>query len=146
MPGDLCIAPGINSMSPNSIVLYLMGLSLLPNAPRPFKIYCAPPNLGITRTWICRLHFGQKPIFQAWGSLMNLKSQTRDPQLKVPNGGLVLRIFTTWKNPSASVGFEPANLGSRGENVAPRPLRPTCPLIISRQTWLTRQAGQVNFG
>jgi hypothetical protein len=22
-----------------------------------FKIYCAPPNVGITRTWICRLNF-----------------------------------------------------------------------------------------
>ena len=28
-----------------------------------FKIYCAPMNLGITRTWICRLNFGQRPIF-----------------------------------------------------------------------------------
>ena len=27
-----------------------------------FKIYCAPPNLGI-RTWICRLYFAQRPIF-----------------------------------------------------------------------------------
>ena len=34
-------------------VLYsivLMGWSLLPNALRPFQIYCAPPNLGVTRT------------------------------------------------------------------------------------------------
>ena len=29
------------------------------------------------------------------------------------------------KNPSTSVGFEPANLGSRGEYVTPRPPRPT---------------------
>ena len=32
------------------IVFLLMGWSSLPNALRPFKIYCAPPNLGITRT------------------------------------------------------------------------------------------------
>ena len=51
-------------------------------------------------------------FFQAWGSLMSLKSQTWDHQLKVPAGGLVLRIFTSWKNPSTSVGFEPTNLGS----------------------------------
>ena len=80
-----------------------------------FKIHCAPPNLGITRTWICRLNFAQRPIFQAWGSLKSLKSQTRDLQLKVPPGGFVLRIFTSWKNPSTSAGFEPANLGYRGE-------------------------------
>jgi hypothetical protein len=31
-------------------VFVLMGWSLLPNALRPFKIYCAPPNFGIIRT------------------------------------------------------------------------------------------------
>ena len=41
------------------------GWSLLPNALRPFKIYCSPPNLGITRTWICRLNFAQRPIFSS---------------------------------------------------------------------------------
>ena len=80
-----------------------------------FKIFCAPPNLGITTTWICRLNFAQRPIFQAWGSWTSLKSQTRDSQLKVPPGGLVLRIFTSWKNPSNSARFEPANLVSRGD-------------------------------
>ena len=28
-----------------------------------FDIYCAPPNLCITRTWICRLNLTQRPIF-----------------------------------------------------------------------------------
>ena len=109
------------------IVFYcivLMEWSLLPNALRPFIIYWAPPSLGI-RTWICRLNFAQRPFFQAWGSLMCLKSQTREPKLKVPPGGLVLRIFTSWKNPSTSAGFEPANLGSRGEHVTLKPPRPT---------------------
>ena len=31
-------------------VFVLMGGSLLPNALRPFRIYCAPTNLGITRS------------------------------------------------------------------------------------------------
>ena len=44
-------------------VFVLMGWSLLPNALRPFQIYYAPPNLGITRTWIYRLNFAQRPIF-----------------------------------------------------------------------------------
>ena len=47
------------------LVFVLMGWSLLPNALLPFKIYCDPPNLGITRTWICRLHLAQRPIFSA---------------------------------------------------------------------------------
>ena len=29
------------------VFAFLVGWSLLPNALRPFKIYCAPPNLGI---------------------------------------------------------------------------------------------------
>ena len=33
-----------------NVVFVLMGWSMLPNALRPFKIYCAPVNLGITRT------------------------------------------------------------------------------------------------
>ena len=48
------------------IVLYCIVLkawSLLSTALRPFQIYCAPPNLGITRTWICRINYAQRPIF-----------------------------------------------------------------------------------
>ena len=60
-------------------------------------------HYGFTGTWIRRLNF-------AWGSLTILKSQTREPRVKVPPGGLVLRIFTSWKNPTTSAGFEPTNL------------------------------------
>ena len=62
---------------------------------------------------------------------MSLKSsQNQDPQLKVPPGGLVLRMFTSLKNPSTSAGFEVANLGSQGEHVAPKPPRPTILLLL----------------
>ena len=79
-------------------------------------------------------------FFQAWGSLTSLKSQTRDPQLKLPPGGLVLRIFTSWKkNPSTLVRFEPANLGSRGEHVTPSSPRPTIitylDILIYNHAW-----------
>ena len=36
-------------------------------------------------------------FFQAPGSLTSLKSQTLDSWLKIPPGGLGLRIFTSWK-------------------------------------------------
>ena len=68
-------------------------------------------------------------FFQAWGSLMSLKSQIRDSQLRVPPRGLMLRIFTSWKNPLTSAGFEPANLGSRGKHVTPRLPRPSTILL-----------------
>ena len=50
---------------PSTIVLYCFwwGVHCCPMHCDLFKIYCAPPNLGITRTWICRLNFAQRPIF-----------------------------------------------------------------------------------
>ena len=73
------------------ILLYcivLMGWSLLPNALRPFWDLLCFVNLGITRTWICRLNFAQRPIFS--GLRFFNKPEISDPQLKVPPGGLVL--------------------------------------------------------
>jgi hypothetical protein len=65
--------------------------------------------------WIGRLNLVRGLFFQVRSSLTSLKSQTRYPKLKVPPGWLVLRIFTSWKNPSTSAGIESANRGSRGE-------------------------------
>ena len=84
-----------------------------------------PRILGITRTWICRLNFAQRPIFSGLRFFNEPEISESGHQLKVPPGGLVLRMFTSWKNPSTSVGFEPANLGSRGEHVTTRPPKPT---------------------
>jgi hypothetical protein len=36
----------------------------------------------------------------------------------------VLRIFFALKNPTASAGFEPANLGTKGQRTTPRPPKP----------------------
>jgi hypothetical protein len=36
----------------------------------------------------------------------------------------VLRIFYALKNPTASAGFEPANLGTKGQHATPRPPKP----------------------
>ena len=107
------------------IVLYWMGGHCCQMYCDLFKIYCAPPNLGITRTWICRLNFVQRPIFSCLRFFNRACNLTRDSQLKVPPEGLVLRIFTSWKSSSTTAGFEPANLGSWGEHVTPRPPRPT---------------------
>ena len=43
-----------------------MGWSSLPNALRPCQMYCAPPNLGITGRWICRLNFAQRSFFSSF--------------------------------------------------------------------------------
>ena len=89
--------------------IVLMGLSLLPIALRPFfKIYGTPPNLGITRTWIFQLSFAQRPIISG---------------LRFFNESEILcsGFLRPQKNPSTSAGFEPANLGSRGEHVTLRP-------------------------
>ena len=36
----------------------------------------------------------------------------------------------SWKNPSTSAGFEPVNLGSRGEHVTPRPAKRFLPCFL----------------
>jgi hypothetical protein len=36
----------------------------------------------------------------------------------------VLSIFFALKNPTTSAGFEPANLGTKGQHATPRPLKP----------------------
>ena len=74
--------------------IVLMGWSLLPNALRPFWDLLCSPNVD-TRTWICRLILLRDLFFQVRGSLTSLKSQTRDPQPKIPPWGLGLRIFTS---------------------------------------------------
>ena len=105
------------------IVLYLWSGHCCPNALRPIQIYCAPPNLGITRTLIRRLNFAQMSIFSGLKFFNEPDISYSESQPKVPSGGLVLRIFTSWKNPLTWVGFEPASFGSRGEHVTPRPPR-----------------------
>ena len=45
------------------MVLFWWGGHCCPMHCNRFKIYCGPPNLGITRTWICRLKLAQRPIF-----------------------------------------------------------------------------------
>ena len=40
----------------------------------------------------------------------------------------VLRIFFRPKNPTASDGFEPANLGTKGQHATPRPPKPHFPI------------------
>ena len=80
-----------------------------------FDIYCAAPNLGITRTWICRLNFAQRPIFSG----LKIFNEPETSDSGSPADDLCSGFY--WKIPSTSAGFEPANLGSRGEHVTPRP-------------------------
>ena len=47
----------------------------------------------------------------------------------------VLRIFFRPKNPTTSAGFEPANLGTKGQHATPRPPKPllfvdTTPIVL----------------
>ena len=40
----------------------------------------------------------------------------------------VLRIFFALKNPTASAGFEPANLGTKSQHATSRPQKPLSPV------------------
>ena len=117
-----------------------MGWPLLPNALRPFQdLSCSPefsPNLGIIKKWKCRLNFAQRPIF----SCSRFFNEPEISESGPPPGGLVLRIFTSWKNPSTSARFQPVNLGFWGEHVTPRPPRWTdssiCTVLSRKVTFI----------
>ena len=93
------------------IVLYSRSGLCCPMHCDLFKIFCAPPNLGIARTWICRLNFAQRPIFSG---LMFFN----EPEIS--DSGPPALDFYVLRNPSTSAGFETANLGFRSEHVTPR--------------------------
>ena len=95
-----------------------------------FEIYCVPRIQVLGRQYADFILL-RGLFLQAWGPLTSLKSQTRDLQLKVPPGGLVLRIFTSWKNPSTSAGFEPANLGISRRSRYPEATEAAIVLIFS---------------
>ena len=49
------------------------------------------------------------------------KSTTWDQRLYFPSEGRRAEDFFALNNPKASAGFEPANLGTKGQHAAPRP-------------------------
>jgi len=52
------------------------------------------------------------------------KSATWDRRLYFPSEGRRAEDFFTLKNPTASAGFEPANLGTKGQHATSRPPKP----------------------
>jgi len=58
------------------------------------------------------------------GSFTCRKSMTWDRQLYFPSEGRRAEDFFALKNPMASAGFEPANLGTKGQHATLRPLKP----------------------
>jgi hypothetical protein len=52
------------------------------------------------------------------------KSMTWDRRLYFPSKGRRAEDFFALKNPTASAGFEPANLGTKGQHATPRPPKP----------------------
>jgi hypothetical protein len=59
-----------------------------------------------------------------WGSFTCRKSTTWNRRLYFPSEGRRAGDFFALKNPTASTGFEPANLGTRGQHASSRPPKP----------------------
>ena len=58
------------------------------------------------------------------GSFTCCKSTTWDKRLYFPSEGKCAEDFFALKNPMASAGFEPANLGTKGQHATSRPPKP----------------------
>ena len=68
------------------------------------------------------------------GSFTCLKSTTWDRRLYFPSEGRRAEDFFALKNPTALVGFEPANLGTEGQHASCRPPKPLyCTLEQNQQ-------------
>ena len=65
------------------------------------------------------------------------KSTTWDRRLYFPSEGRRAEDFFALKNPTASVGFKPANLGTKGQHATSRPPKPLCKLLTKRISMLT---------
>ena len=57
------------------------------------------------------------------GSFTCRKSTTWDKRLYFPSEGGRAKDFFALKNPTASAGFEPSNLGTKGQHATSRPLK-----------------------
>ena len=73
------------------------------------------------------------------GSFTCRKYATWDKRLYFPSEGRRAEDFFALKNPTASVGFEPANLGTKGHHGASRPPKPLVSGILVRK-------GSINEG
>ena len=58
------------------------------------------------------------------------KSTTWDRRLYFPSEGRRAEDFFALKNPTASVGFEPANLDTKGQHATSRPPKPLCYSLV----------------
>ena len=60
--------------------------------------------------------FCSEALISAWGSFAGRKYTKRDPGLYFPSAWSYTQDFYDLNNQSTPTGFEPANLGSSGEN------------------------------
>ena len=125
---------------------YVVGTRRLmpPDALHP-KAYCTNPSLwyflltppGVSTRDPCRVkeelleremayEFCLKiPDFHVtFRDLTSRKSTTWDKRLYLPSEGRRAEDFFALKNPTASAGFEPANLGTKGQHAISRPPKP----------------------
>ena len=71
--------------------------------------------------WILPENARLPPYIQ--GSFTCCKYTTWEKRLYFPSEGRRAEDFFALKNPTASAGFEPANLGTKGQHAASRPLK-----------------------
>ena len=69
------------------------------------------------------------------GSFTCPKSTTWDKLLYLPLEQRRAEDFFVLKNPTASAGFEPANLGTKDQHATSRPPKPLSPLLIMISNW-----------
>ena len=74
--------------------------------------------------WPINFAWNARPPRSIQESFTCCKSTTLDRRLYFPSEGRRAEDFFALKNPTASAGFEPANLGTKGQHATSRPPKP----------------------
>jgi hypothetical protein len=69
-----------------------------------------------------------------YGSFTCRKSATWGQRLYFPSEGRHAEDFFALKNPTASAGFEPTNLGTKGQHATSRPPKPLVCFLVTSST------------
>jgi hypothetical protein len=79
---------------------------------------------GVGEKWPMNFAWNARLPRSIQGSFTCRKSTTWDRRLYFPSVGRRAEDFFALKNPTASAGFEPSNLGTKGQHATSRPPKP----------------------
>ena len=79
----------------------------------------------------------KRPVISTESCDFHAKLATWDKRLYFPSEGRRAEDFFALKNPTASAGFEPSNLGTKGQHATSRPPKPLMLPVSKRVAYVS---------